>query len=101
MKNNNLNMVVQTIKSTFLDKHPMHMYKYAVMKHKDYEMTMEMKMVPHSDKPWRTNHIAVYGKWKKYAKDCSFAYDKVIRFRLMHFINDVDLGELIPVFHLC
>ena len=90
-----------TIPANFCDEHHLHMYHHVVMKHKDYQKTMVMRRVPHTDKPWRNNHIAIYGPWKEYARDCSFAYDKVIRFRFMHFIHEVDLEEQIPVFHLC
>ena len=81
----------------------MHMYTHAVMKHRNVEYTMSVKMEFHKEDPTRTNHINVFGEWREFAHDCMFGYEKMIRFKYMHLLNDLDGPAMgpVPVFHLC
>ena len=81
----------------------MHMYIHALMKHQNVEYTMTVKMEFHTEEPDRTNHINIFGEWREFATECGFDYQKMIRFKYMYLLNDVDgpaMGQ-IPVFHLC
>ena len=66
---------------------------------------MTMEMVFHVENPSRINHINVSGPSRQFAIEVGFAYDKLIRFRFMHLIEDFDAGadqeSQYPVFHLC
>ena len=75
------------------------------MKHRDVQYVMNLELVFHHENPSRINHINVLGPWREFAVRVGFAYDKLIRFRFMHMIEDLDLGANedahYPVFHLC
>ena len=74
------------------------------MKHQAVEYVMTMEMVFHAENPSRINHINVSGPWRQFAIEAGFAYDKLIRFRFMHLIEDLDAGadqgSQYHVFHL-
>ncbi|GJS63619.1 hypothetical protein Tco_0678183 [Tanacetum coccineum] len=52
------------IKASFLANHPMHQHRKVLVKHQGIEYEMKMKMDYHKEKPERTNHVGIYGKWK-------------------------------------
>jgi hypothetical protein len=95
--------ILQTIPADFLVHHPMHVYTHAVMKHQNVEYTMTIKMEPHKEDPDRTNHINLFGEWRKFAHECRFDYNKMIRFKFMYLMNDLDGPSTEPmmVFHVC
>ena len=96
-------VILQTIPADFLVHHPMHMYTHALMKHQNVEYTMTVKMEFHTEDPDRTNHTNVFGEWREFATACGFGYQKMIRFKYMYLLNDLEgpaMGQ-IPVFHLC
>nr|GEU75167.1 hypothetical protein [Tanacetum cinerariifolium] len=89
----------------FLDIHPMHMYTKALMRHNGYEQMMRVKMKRHSEDPKRTNHVNVFGRWRLLARANGFDYHKLIRFRYMHEVEDLDAeneaDKRYLVFQLC
>ena len=95
--------ILQTIPAEFLVYHPMHMYTHAVMKHRDVEYTMSVKMEYHKEHLDRFNHVNVFGEWREFAQVCGFGYQKMIRFKYMYLLNVVygAVMEQIPVFHMC
>ena len=96
---------MQEIPTEFLFNHPMHTYRKVLMKHRDVECYMTMTMEYHDEDPERTYPVYVFGRWMHFAQQCSFAYDKMIRFKFMHMNEDVNSGNaqeyMYPVFHLC
>ncbi|GJR74571.1 hypothetical protein Tco_0086936 [Tanacetum coccineum] len=93
------------IPSDFLDIHPMHMYTNVLMRHNGYEQMMRVKMERHSKASERTNHVNVFGRWRLLARANGFDYHKLIRFRYMLEVEDLDAvneaDRRYPVFHLC
>lgn len=76
------------------------------MRHRGVERFMSMTMKPHKADPEMPGGVTVYGMWRKFAADCSFAPNKLIRFKFMYFNVDVSGGDhlqdsVYPVFHLC
>lgn len=96
---------MQAIPADFLEDRDFHTFTKVLMKHQDVEHLMRMKMEFHSEDPERINHINVFGPWREFAEQVGFAYDKLIRFRFMYMLQDVDGGPdedaQYPVFHLC
>ncbi|GJV74549.1 zinc finger, CCHC-type containing protein [Tanacetum coccineum] len=93
------------IPSDFLDIHPMHMYTRTLIRHNGNEQMMRVKMERHKEAPERTNHVNVLGRWRLFARANGFEYNKLIRFRYMHEVEDLDAeneaDRRYPVFHLC
>ncbi|GKB42795.1 hypothetical protein Tco_0887737 [Tanacetum coccineum] len=89
----------------FLDIHPMHMYTRTLIRHNENEQMMRVKMERHKEAPERTNHVNVLGRWRLFARANGFEYNKLIRFRYMHEVEDLDAeneaDRRYPVFHLC
>nr|GEY22045.1 hypothetical protein [Tanacetum cinerariifolium] len=52
------------IKANFLNNHPMHQHR--------------------KEKPERTNHVGIYGKWKQFRREGGFEHDKMLR---IHYIG--------------
>ncbi|PWA46781.1 hypothetical protein CTI12_AA508730 [Artemisia annua] len=48
---------------------------------------MSLRMDHHSENPTWTNHVNAYGKWKEFAEDCNFDYDKMLRFKYIQTIE--------------
>ena len=95
--------ILQTVPADFLEYHPMHTYTHALMKHRQTEYMMEVKMEFHKENPERTNHINIFGEWREFADVCGFHYDKMIRFKFMYLMTDLDGNspDPFPVFHVC
>ena len=96
-------IILQTVPADFLEYHPMHTYTHALMKHRQTECMMEVKMEFHKENPERTNHINIFGEWREFAGACGFDYDKMIRFKYMYIMTDLDgnVPDPFPVFHVC
>lgn len=45
----------------------------------------------------------MYGEWAWFGEQCGFGYTKMLRFRLMYSVNDLEGDEeaRYPVFHVC
>lgn len=75
------------------------------MKHQDVEYLMRMKMDFHHENPSRINHINVYGPWREFAGRVGFRPRKLIRFRFMYTVEDLEAADNepthYPVFHIC
>nr|GEW50917.1 hypothetical protein [Tanacetum cinerariifolium] len=78
------------IPSDFQDIHPMHMYTKALIRHNGYEKMIRAKMKRHSEALERTNHVNVFERWRLLARANGFDYHKLIRFRYMHEVEDLD-----------
>ncbi|GJX01473.1 reverse transcriptase domain-containing protein [Tanacetum coccineum] len=93
------------IPSDFLDIHPMQMYTRTLIRHNKNEQMMRVKMKRHKEAPERTNHVNVLGRWRLFARANGFEYNKLIKFRYMHEVEDLDAkneaDRRYPVFHLC
>ena len=96
-------LILQTVPAHFLVHHPMHTYTQVLMKHQHVELMMEVKMEVHTEDPERTNHINIFGEWREFAGVCRFAYDKMIRFKFMYLLSDLNgnAPNPFPVFHVC
>ncbi|GJV97354.1 hypothetical protein Tco_1548931 [Tanacetum coccineum] len=90
------------IKASFLANHPMHQHRKVLVKHQEIEYEMKMKMDYHKEKPERTNHVGIYGKWKQFGRECGFKHDKMLR---IHYIgtarqlDSYDEEDEILIFH--
>ena len=66
---------------------------------------MRMQLEYHAENPGRINHITVLGPWRQFAREIRFAYHKMIRFRFMYMVQDLDAAadeqSHYPVFHIC
>ena len=75
------------------------------MKHRDVEYLMRMQLEFHAENPERINHITVLGPWRQFADQVGFAYHKMIRFKFMYMVEDldatVDEHTHYLVFHIC
>ncbi|GKB83322.1 hypothetical protein Tco_0950217 [Tanacetum coccineum] len=94
----------QAIKASFLANHPMHQHRKVLVKHQGIQYEMKMKMDYHKEKPERTNHVGIYGKWKQFGRECGFKHDKMLR---IHYIgtarqlDSYDEEDEILIFHVC
>ena len=97
----------------------MHGYTKVLMKHQDVEEVMRMRMEVHHEDPGRTNNVKVFGSWNLFAQRCGFGNKKMIRFRYMYNVHDVQsdlevepdtdedsddesvVNDEYPCFHLC
>ena len=80
----------------------MHTHGKVLMIHKDIEYEMSLRMDHPSENPTRTNHVNAYGKWKEFAKDCNFDYDKMFRFKYIQTVEgDNGDEDSVLVFHVC
>ena len=81
----------------------MHIYRKALLKHNDVEVDITVRMDHHHENPSRTNHVNMYGEWAWFGEQCGFGYTKMLRFRLMYSVNDLEGDEeaRYPVFHVC
>nr|GEW82753.1 hypothetical protein [Tanacetum cinerariifolium] len=92
------------IKASFLANNPMHQHRKVLVKHQGIEYEMKMKMDYHKEKPERTNHVGIYGKWKQFGRECGFEHDKMLR---IHYIGTArqldryDEEDEILNFHVC
>lgn len=45
----------------------------------------------------------MYGEWAWFGQQCGFGYTKMLRFRLMYVVNDLEGDEeaRYPFFHVC
>ena len=75
------------------------------MKHRVVEYLMRMQLEFHAENPSRINHITVLGPWREFAGRVGFGYHKMIRFRFMYLVEDLenpgDGRTHYPVFHIC
>lgn len=74
------------------------------MRHGDVECLMHMTTKPHKADPELPGGVTVYGMWTKFAKDCSFGREKMIRFKFMDINVEIMCvgGPIVyPVFHVC
>ena len=95
--------MLQTIPADFLVYHPMQMYTHVLMKHQNVEYIMTVYLEYHKEDPDRINHTNLFGEWREFAGQCRFDYEKMIRFKYMYLLNDLDgpaMGPM-PVFHVC
>ena len=96
---------MQVIPADFLVNREFHKYTQVLMKHMDVEYLMRMQLEYHAENPERINHITVLGPWRQFAAQVDFGYHKMIRFRFMCMIEDLDgpgnEPTRYPVFHLC
>ena len=60
------------------------------MRHQNIEEVMSMTMQIHHEDLLRTNHVKVSGSWNWFAERCGFGINKVIRFKYMYNVQDVD-----------
>ena len=60
-------------------------------------------MEPHKENPGRTNHVNAFGEWEQFGQDCHFQYNKMLRFRLVYVVTDLNGPQQIsyPLFHVC
>ena len=83
----------------------MHMYNRALIIHGEFRDIMIVRMEPHKEAPYRTNHVNVHGQWKALAVACGFPYTKMIRFKYVSNGFDVDAPQgrnrEFPIFHIC
>ena len=96
---------MQAIPAKFVKNREFHTFTKVLMKHEHIEYLMTMEMVFHAENPSRINHINVLGPWRQFGEQVGFAYDKLIRFKFMHVIQDLEAAAdediHYPVFHLC
>ena len=81
----------------------MHIYRKALLKHNDVEVQFTVRMDHHHENPSRTNHVNMSGEWAWFGEQCGFGYTKMLRFRLMYSVNDLEGDEEARylVFHVC
>ena len=81
----------------------MHIYTKALLKHNHREQVFTIRMDHHKEKPSRTNHVNMYGAWASFGQQCGFQYSKMVRFRLMYVVTDLegDQETHYPLFHVC
>ncbi|GJW47689.1 hypothetical protein Tco_0079335 [Tanacetum coccineum] len=76
-----------------------------LIRHNGNEQMMRVRMERHKEAPERTNHVNVLGRWRLVARENGFEYSKLIRFRYMHEVEDLDAENeayrRYPVLHLC
>ena len=94
---------IQAIPGPFLDRHPMHLYMTAVLRHQQIEYTFDLNMDYHKENPGRTNHVNAFGEWEQFGLDCHFEYNKMLRFRLLYIVTDLNDPQQLsyPFFHVC
>ncbi|PWA59533.1 hypothetical protein CTI12_AA390850 [Artemisia annua] len=92
-----------SIPAKFQGENPMHMYRKALLKHNQLELEFSVRMDHHHENPSRTNHVNMYGEWAWFGQQCGFGYTKMLRFRLMWVVSDLEDAEetRYPVFHVC
>lgn len=73
------------------------------MKHRDVQFFMTMEC--EHEEPEMPGTVSVFGRWRMFAKECSFEFEKMIRFKFIHLKVDVNGNDfqdnVYPVFHLC
>ena len=80
---------------------------------------MRLRIENHHEDPDRTNNVKVYGSWNLFGQRCGFENKKMIRFRYMYNVEDVQSdvevdpdtdddsdddyfeNDAYPCFHLC
>ena len=67
----------------------MHNYTKVLMRHQNIEEVMTMTMQIHYEDLLRTNDVRVFGSWNWFAARCGFGINKVIRFKYMYNVQDV------------
>ncbi|GJY95323.1 hypothetical protein Tco_0511684 [Tanacetum coccineum] len=76
-----------------------------LIRHNGDEQMIRVKMERHKEAPERTNHVNVLGRWRLFARENGFEYNKLIRFKYMHEVEDLEAENeadmRYPVFHLC
>ncbi|PWA34749.1 Peptidase M28 [Artemisia annua] len=90
------------IPAKFQGENPMHMYRKALLKYNQLELEFSVRIDHHHENPSRTNHVNMYGEWAWFGQQCGFGYTKMLRFRLMWVVSDLEDDEEIcyPVFHV-
>ncbi|GJZ86786.1 hypothetical protein Tco_0658396, partial [Tanacetum coccineum] len=79
-----------TISARLMEKHPyMHLYRKALIRHQKNKFEMKMKMDRHLEKPSRTNHVNIRGKWRQFGKACGFEYNKMMRVKYMYAVQSL------------
>ena len=81
----------------------MHIFTKALLKHNHVEAVFTIRMDHHRENPSRTNHVNMYGDWAWFGQQCGFQYSKMVRFRLMYVVSELE-GEQetrYPLFHVC
>ena len=75
----------------------------ALVKHQDIERTFKLRMTHHKENPQRKNHVNAYGAWRQFGVDCDFEYTKMLRFRLVYVVTDLNVAPQVsyPLFHVC
>ncbi|GJU61124.1 hypothetical protein Tco_1238890 [Tanacetum coccineum] len=92
------------ISARLMEKHLyMHLYRKALIRHQKIEFEMKMKMDRYLEKPSRTNHVNIHGKWRQFGKAYGFDYNKMMRVKYMYAVQALkdDQQQRIPVFHVC
>ena len=81
----------------------MHLYMKAMLKHQEIELPFRVKMDRHYENPGRTNHVNMFGEWNRFGQICGFQYTKMLRFRLMYVVTDLEgrRQTCYPFFQVC
>lgn len=81
----------------------MHLYKTALVKHREIEQILTLKMFRHKENPGRTNHVNAYGEWEVFGQQCDFEPTKMLRFKFMHVVTELEghQARYYPLFHVC
>nr|GEX81443.1 hypothetical protein [Tanacetum cinerariifolium] len=101
---NRLGLMAFDTDAGFLDNHPMHQHRKVLVKHQGIEYEMKMKMDYHKEKPERTNHVGIHGKWKQFGRECGFEHDKMLRIHYIGIARQLDSyneEDKILNFHVC
>nr|GEY56308.1 zinc finger BED domain-containing protein RICESLEEPER 2 [Tanacetum cinerariifolium] len=91
------------IPASFLKLYPMHMYNKCFIRHHQLEYLMTVKTDFHREDPDRRNNIGVDEKWRQFGLQCGFAPTKMIRFKYMYTVRNLDGGDEgpFPIFDVC
>lgn len=81
----------------------MHLYTQAMLKHNQIELPFTVRMDHHKENPGRTNHVNMFGEWSWFGQECGFEYTKMLRFRLMYVVTDLESARptRYPLFQVC
>jgi hypothetical protein len=60
------------------------------LNHREIEQPFTLKMDRIIKNPVRTNHVNAYGEWELYGQQCDFEPTKMLRFKFMHVVTNLE-----------
>nr|GFD36274.1 DNA-binding pseudobarrel domain-containing protein [Tanacetum cinerariifolium] len=82
--------------------HELDKYKKADLVHDDVRYTTALKLIVDRIRPGRRSHVKMTGNWKVFATLCDFEVPKMLRFKLVEKVKDVEgVNMKMPLFHVC